>query len=363
MKQVMVALMLMLAVTAMGVQATPRLQEVARVAQGPGNLTVTPEGRILMSLHQFFEPRWRVVEVGEDGQLVPFPNAQWAAGEPQRYSLDSVLGIQSDSRGRVWMLDNGMRSNRTPKLVAWDTASARLLRVIHLPAPATPEGAFVNDLAIDEQHSTIYIADPARGSDAALIVVDIETGLARRVLQGHLSVVPEDLDLVIDGKPVEIRREDGTTIRPRVGVNPIALDTRGEWLYFGPMHGTSLYRVPTRDLRDTTLSPESLANRVERYSDKPICDGISIDQEGNIYVSDIGNNAVGVVDLNRSYRILVQDERLSWPDAFSFGPDGKLYTVVNQLHRTAVLNAGEMSATPPYYIFRIEPLAPGLPGR
>jgi hypothetical protein len=102
---------------------------------------------------------------------------------------------------------------------------------------------------------------------------------------------------------------------------------------------------------------------VERYSDKPICDGISIDRRQNIYVSDIGNDAVGVIGLNREYRILVQDERLSWPDAFSFGPDGMLYTVANQLHRSAVLNAGEQTAEPPYLILRIEPLAPGIQGR
>lgn len=344
-------------------QAAPGLQEVARIDQGPGNITVTPDGRILLSLHQFFGPEWRVVELAENGELVPFPDVRWAGGGTAEISLDSVLGIQSDSSGRVWMLDNGMRSGNVPKLVAWDTRTDRLHRVIHLPPPATREGAFVNDLAIDEAHAAIYIADPARGEDAALIVVDLETGLARRVLQGHRSVVPEDMDLIIDGRPVEIRQPDGSTRRPRVGVNPIALDTEAGWLYFGPMHGTSLYRVRTADLLDGGLDETTLAERVERYADKPICDGISIDREGNIYISDIGNNAVGVIDDTRSYRILAQDRRLSWPDAFSFGPDGKLYTVANQLHRTAVLNAGEMQAQPPYFVFRIDPLAPGLPGR
>lgn len=363
MKRTLVALTLVLVVFSTGSQATPRLQEVARVDQGPGNITVTPDGRILISLHQFFAPQWRVVEIGQDSTLTPFPDEAWAGGGSEHYSLNSVLGIQSDSRGRVWMLDNAMRSPGTPKLVAWDTGSNRLARIIHLPAPVTHDGAFLNDLAVDEKHGVIYIADPARGSNAALIVVDIETGLARRLLEGHRSVVPENIDLIIDGKPVEIRKDDGTTVRPRVGVNPIALGPRDEWLYFGPMHGTSLYRIHTRDLLDPNLSTEALAARVERYSDKPICDGISIDEEGNIYISDLGNDAVGVIDLNRNYRILVQDGRLSWPDAFSFGPDGKLYTVANQLHRTAVLNAGEMSATPPYFVLRIEALAPGRPGR
>lgn len=73
--------------------APPFLEDAANLSEGPGNITVTPEGRIVMSLHQFFSPRW-------------------------------------------------------------------------LPAPITPDDAFVNDLAVDERHNAIYIADPAGGRNA-----------------------------------------------------------------------------------------------------------------------------------------------------------------------------------------------------
>ena len=344
--------------------AAPALEEVALLEQGPGNITVTPDGRILVSLHQFFSPRYPVAELTDRGALMPFPNRAWSGGDARSGSaLDSVLGIQSDSKGVVWMLDNGMRSGVTPKLVGWDSRNDTLVRVIYMPPPVTPGNAFVNDLAVDERHDAVYIADPAGGSNAALIVVDLASGLARRVLEGHRSVVPENLDLVIDGTPVRVKRADGSIVRPRVGVNPIALDAKAEWLYFGPMHGTSLYRLATRHLLDPSLDAHVLAKRVERHGDKPICDGISIDTAGNIYVTDVGNNAVGVIPRDGHYRVLVTDPRLSWPDAFSFGPDGYLYTVANQLHRTAALNAGSEAVEPPYRVFRLRPLVSGVPGR
>jgi DNA-binding beta-propeller fold protein YncE len=106
-----------------------------------------------------------------------------------------------------------------------------------------------------------------------------------------------------------------------------------------------------------------LNKQAERYSDKPICDGISIDKDNNIYVTDIANNAVGVIDITGKYRILYRDEKLSWPDAFSFGPDGKLYTVANQLHKSAMLNGGKTTARPPFLVFRLDPLTTGQPGR
>ena len=331
----------------------PGVEVVAALEQGPGNITVTPSGQIILSLHQFYEPAVPVVVLGQDGALAPFATE---AG------LDSVLGVQAGRDGVVWLLDNGLREGLPPRLVGWDPDRSSRIADIDLD-PVTPDNAFVNDLAVDKEHGTVYIADPAGGANAALVVVDLATGQARRVLEGHTSVVPEDVDLVIDGTPVRIRTPEGQEIRPRVGVNPIALDKTNEWLYFGPMHGLSLYRVRTADLRDAALAPAALAERVERWADKPISDGISVDNAGNIYLGDLAENAIGVIDTDRRYRILVADPRLSWPDAFSFGPDGALYIVANQLHRTATLNAGTQTATPPYHVLRIQPLAPGVPGR
>lgn len=329
------------------------VEVVAELDQAPGNITVTPSGRIVMSLHQFYEPKLRVATL-EDGKLVPF-----AAGA----RVDAVLGIQADREGVVWMLDNGMRSNKPRRVIGWDAEKDRKVADIAI-GKAAPKDAFLNDLVVDRDHDAIYIADPAGGANAALIVVDIKTRKARRVLEGHESVVPRsDLDLVVDDTPVRVRTPAGEEIRPHIGVNPIAADAQNEWLYYGPMHGDTLYRVRTADLRDASLAPAALAERVERWAERPISDGIAMDDAGNIYISDIGANAVGVIDADRQYRLLAQDPRLSWPDAFSFGADGKLYVVANQLHRTARLNAGTQTATPPFHVLRLEPLATGVTGR
>ncbi len=328
-----------------------QLEVVSQLTDAPGNLTVTPKGRIITSLHQFFSPNLRVVEVTPQGPIA-FPNLAWNQGSSDRVTLDTVLGLQADAQGIVWLLDNGMRGGATPKLVGWDSNRNQLAKVIYLPAPVTAKNSFVNDLAVDLAHRTIYIADPAGGENAALIVVDLATGLSRRVLSGDRSVIPENLDLVIDGKPVQIKLPTGKLIKPKIGVNPIALDPKAEWLYFGPMHGTSMYRLKTVDLRNPRLSAVELAQRVERYSEKPICDGIAIDPNGNLYLGDLAANAIGVITPDRRYQILISDPRLSWVDAFSVGSDGYVYAVANQLQRSATLNAGHNVAQPPFYLFR-----------
>lgn len=336
---------------------------LANLDTGPGNVTATANGRIIMSQHQFYQPRYAVVEY-KNQTLAPFPNHEWSATDsPASVKLDSVLGIRADANGIVWMLDNGMHSGVTPKLIGWNTKTNKLQRLIYLPAPITPKDAFVNDFALDSVHNHAFISDPAGGKNAALIVVNLYTGVARRVLEGHISVVPENVDLIIDNVPIQVKTSAGELLRPHIGVNPITEDLNNEWVYFGPMHGLSLYRIKANDLTNETLTDRELADRVERYSDKPISDGISIDKQNNIYLGDLANNAIGVIGSDRRYRQLAQGPKLSWIDSFSFGPGGHLYAVVNRLHRSATLNGGIALSKPPYYLLQVQPLAEGLPGR
>jgi sugar lactone lactonase YvrE len=347
---------------AISAKAGSNFDILANLDSGPGNVTVTDSGRIILSLHQFYQPKYTVVEY-KDNELTPFPNKDLADVDSKAaLKLDSVLGIRS-ANGIVWMLDNGMRGGVTPKLVGWDIKADKLHQVIMLPPPIAPKDAFVNDFAVDTRHNHIFISDPAGGANAGLIVVNLNTGKARRVLEGHNSVIPENVDLVIDKVPIQVKDKSGKLSRPHIGVNPITEDLNNEWVYFGPMHGHSLYRIKADDLVNEKLDATALANRVERYSDKPISDGITIDKDNNIYLGELAENAIGVISTDRKYRRLAQSPELSWVDSFCFGPAGQLYAVVNRLHQSATLNGGVLKAKPPFYLIQVKALALGLPGR
>ena len=352
-----------------GTSTATALETVAELQVCPGNITVTPDSRIIISLHPFYSPRNRVVEITKDGKLVPFPDAGWNSGAMGKDSLDSVLGVQCDTNGVVWMLDNGIRGGSLPKLVGWDTVKNRLSKTIHLKPPVVPrepifpDNAFFNDLAVDLTHKAIYISHSAGVEESALIVVNLDTGEARRVLQGHASMIPERRNLQMNGKVLNFTMPDSGRLKMLIGVNPIALDSTNDWLYYGTMNGENMYRIRTSDLTNVDLTYDQLAQRAERYSEKPICDGISLDNAGNIYVSDLQADSIGVIRPDRSYSVLVTDPRISWPESFSFGPDGYLYFVASQLHLSAPLNEGKNKSRPPFYVFRIKALASGVIGR
>ncbi len=336
---------------------------VALLQQAPGNIAITHGGRIIVSQHQFQDPVYRVVEVLDDGTTQPFPNEAWASapGADGR-GMVAVLGIRADPAGLVWMLDNG---SRPPRLIGWDLNADQLAKIIPIPPPAAPEASFLNDFALDPLNRAAYIADIGQGArGGALVVVDLNTGQARRLLAGHQLTGAEDVSMVIDGRPVRMRGPDDQVFEPRVAINPITIDALSEWVYFGAMSGTVLYRVRAADLRDASLSEAALAARVERFGRKPVSDGISIDGAGNVYVTDVEASGIGVIRPDGEYQLLFADkEKLSWPDAISAGPDNNMYVAANKLHLSAKLNAGENASAPPYYIIRFPALAPTVIGR
>ncbi len=344
----------------------------------PGNVAVTPSGRMFISLHPFGNPEVRVAEILHNGGLRAYPTDDWAhAVGSNGVGIQSIIGLRSDPKGVLWMLDAGnlgdpkAGANATPpKLIAWDTNAERLLRVVHVPPPASNARSFLQDLAVDTKRETIYIADCGigagfDGATPAIVVVYLKTGMARRVLESAACVRPEaDAAMVIDGKEVVAIGPDGTAKPPRVGVNPITIDDRCEWVYFGAMHGRTIWKVKADDLANPGLPAEELEARVERHGPKGASDGITIDSAGNIYVTDVNEHAIGVLEPGGAYRQLIRDDAmLQWPDGLCAGPDGNVYVTVNQLHRHAALNGGEDATKPPYRILRFTPLAKATPGR
>jgi len=339
-----------------------QLEVVAKLEQGPGNVAVTPEGRIILSQHQFYDPELRVIELLPDGRTVPFPTERWARSlGPDGIGLNAVLGIRADANGVVWMLDNG---GDVPRVVAWDTRANRLYRTIPIPVPATRPGSLHNDLAIDLRNQALYLADVGGDKGPAMVVVDLATGTSRRVLEGHASVQPENVPIVVEGRPLRRREADGSIVEARIGLNPITIDPSFEWVYYGAMHGDDIWRVPARALADSSLTAADLARQVERYGAKPPSDGISIDSGGHVYVTDVASHAIGVTGPSGAYRIYAQDsERLAWPDGLSAGPGGWMYATVNKLHRSAAMNGGENLSRPPYYLVRFRAVSEAVPGR
>lgn len=322
----------------------------------PGNIAIGPDGRIFLSIHEFYNKSLRIVELLSDGTTRPYPNEYLAYAAQSRESggLYGVLGLNVDINGILWMLDVS-GPEHAGRLIGWNTQSEQLHKIFYLAKPVITDSSFLNDLAIDTKNMAIYIADTGTGS---IIVVDLETGMARRVLEKSNTTKAEALNMVIDQNVVLLNEQP-----VRMGINPITIDHNFEYVYFGAMTGTSIYRIATKYLLDATLPEYELEKKIEYYGNKPISDGITIDNSGNVYITSITDDSIGITQPDGSYKILIQRDDLSWPDGLAVGLDNYIYATINELHRSPVLNTGKDSTLGEFKIIRFKALSDANVGR
>lgn len=337
----------------------------AEVKEAVGNIAFTPQGELVYSNHPFFNPRIRVMKYdAKCRQSTPFPNLEWnTPRSTDDHYLSNVLGIRNDANGIIWMLDMGQRNAITPKIVGWNTRTDKLEKIYYLPASSLVKESQPNDMVVDLKHSVFVIADEGigqggDGSKAALIVVDMKTGSTRRLLEGTRTTRPENIPLVIGGKQLKIKGKDFL-----VGCDGITADANLEWLYYASLNGSKVYRVQMTDLLNIRLTGNELDRRVETYSAKPNNGGLSIDMDGNLYLTTMETNSVSVIlAKDRSVHQLTADSKLLWPDGVSYNAaDGFMYVSAAQAQLGAAFNGGVNKAKAPFYIYRFKPLVAGVP--
>ena len=136
-----------------------------------------------------------VAEVSDTTNVTPYPNAEWNTWSAELDPASHFICVQSvfvDKDNFLWVLDpaNPQREGEYlglvpggAKLVKIDLASNAVVQTIILGEPVIETTSYLNDIRIDEEKQIGYITDSNEG---ALVVVDLNTGTARR----HLAQDP-----------------------------------------------------------------------------------------------------------------------------------------------------------------------------
>ena len=334
------------------------LEKVVDLDYPPGNVAVSADGRVFFTLHPDGDPPAQVLELA-GGKPVAYPDTSFQEDGANPLAFQSILSIRIDRQNRLWVLDYAKYGRGQPRLLAFDLATNALVHQYDFPSSVAGLLSMLNDFQVDPAGERIYIAETSPILQRpALIVYDVASRTARRVLEGHSSLQAEDYVIQAPGR--DMVAFGFYTLR--IPVDSIALDKRGEWLYFGPVSGDRLYRIARRDLDDAGLSAETLAARVQDYGPKTLSDGITMDVADNVYLSDMEHSAVVLLGPDRRLSTLLKDPRLRWPDGFSFAPDGWLYVTCSSLQDVLFISRSHMREHAPYQIFRFKPGREGFPG-
>lgn len=334
------------------------LELVADLDYPPGNIAVSMGGRVFATLHPDGKPPMKVVELTE-GRPVPFPSEEWQRPSDDLPFFQTVLSLRIDRQNRLWTLDFADFGRGRPRLLAFNLDTEQLVHEYEFPDDVAGFGSMLNDFQVSHDGETIYIAETSPiFQRPAIIVYDTTTFSSRRVLDRHPSVMAKPYIIYAPGRPMRIYG----LIALRIGVDSIALDRSGEYLYYGAVNGDRMYRIRAVDLSNPSLDDTELGRRVEDYGPKTLSDGLTTDDDGNVYLSDMEHSAIVLLKPDRTLETLVKDPRLRWPDGFSFGPDGWLYVTCSSLQHVLFRDPKVMRANAPYQVFRLRPGARGAAG-
>ena len=310
----------------------------------PGNVAVSHNNRVFATMHPLSDPKQQLVEIVK-GKARSFPSADLQKnGHPaDNNKFDTPLGVITDKKNRLWMIDMGLELGKT-RLWCFDLEKNKVTEKIDLPADIAPKGSFIQDVAIDEKNGWAYLADIA---NPGIIALNLKTKKARR-FSGHKTLQSEDVDMIIDGKVIDFGGKPS-----RVGINPITLSDDRETLFFGSMNGTSWYEVPARLFRENK-DDVTIGNSIKRFGEKPVSDGAATDKKGNHYITNLGGHGISKLDKNGKLTEFIKDPKLQWPDNIAVSDDGYLYISVNQLHTTTAFSGKPDAGRPPYFIYRVK---------
>jgi sugar lactone lactonase YvrE len=340
-----------------------QLEIVARIEDpGPSGVAVSKTGRLFLGFPRHaLDHRGPTLAEYRDGHLIPFPDAAMSlpSDAPNQRRLVSVHGMVFDDRDRLWVIDDGKEAGKplqpgAAKVVGFAISSGTVIASVVLHPPVLLPDSHMNDLRVDLTHGTggtAYVTDSSFGMSPALVVVDLASGKARRVLAGHASTAADPKFLAfLEGRPLVYAAKDAPL--PTGGADGIAISPNGKRLYWTALSGRRLYSIATDVLSDFNATDETLGGSVKDEGERPACDGLATDPDGRIYFGAFEQDSLVRRELNGTYTLLVRDPRIIWPDGLCWA-GSYLYATLGQWNRLPTMNGGRNLRQPPFLVARV----------
>ncbi|KAK3091037.1 hypothetical protein FSP39_016673 [Pinctada imbricata] len=255
-------------------------------------------------------------------------------------ALQYVQSMEVDpNTGYMWIIDTGRVNTIVsghvlnicpPKLrvVEIDTGNIKL-EYDFLNSVVSRTSNFMNDIVLDYQNGEVthtYITDT---SDAKIIVYDVLRNSSYYF--SHTSMKPEI-------GPTNYVTLNGQSRQFLTPIDGIAITPDFDYVYYCPLGGVGLYRVPTSALRfDATNFSEAVQFVGNKSSQS---DGMIFSQK-HLYYGGLSTNTlyrVSLENLKRSDGHLLGEETLVqnnqtmlWIDTLVIDEDGNLWFVANSL--------------------------------
>jgi sugar lactone lactonase YvrE len=333
---------------------TAKLEKLITLDYPPGNLAVGQNGHVYFNYHPLIRPtRFSDATVFEwaDGKVTPFPSPE------MQKEFQGSFGVTIDKQNRLWLIEPATFDFKHTRIWAFDLATKQKVHFYEFPEGVAK---YAEEIRVAGDGKHVLLANPGifRFTTSKLLVYSTEDHSVRVAMDGDASVQPENWMMrTTDGKPYRLMFG---LLNFSVGIDGLEISDDQRWVYIASMTHSRLYRVPLSTVLDTNLTPADVAKKVEELGQKPMSDGITVDKDGNVIITDVEHGGLMSFDLaTRTASTLVRSKDIRWADGVGCGPDSALYFTDSEIPTYV----GEFAGPPeesvlvknrPYYIYRLK---------
>jgi len=299
-------------------------------------------------------PRWATVVPGTLNEIVrnasgaplfrPWPNRE--SQDPHNCeAIQYVQSMEIDPEGVMWVLDvgrkyfakpdNAVDLSCPPKMVLIDVNTEKVLSSYIFPADvAPPDGAFLNDLALDLKHQVAFISSTGNNASdlGALVVYDRKHQRSRRFEDTSTHAATDTAQI----RPLEIHGTDYTKQLSGFPTDGIALSPSLDRLYWCALGGYHMYSVSADALRSFKSSQQDVLETLVEHGLKPdISDGMSFGSDGDLFFGGLTTDSVYRWTPGTPLKdaaVVAKSDKLWWVDTFAWGGHGDMWVTSNRLN-------------------------------
>jgi len=318
-------------------------------------IAISKHGRLFTNYPLWPGPyKYALVEVFSNNEVRPYPNEEmntWNEGDDGKNKWVCVQAVYIDDTDTMWVVDPACPFmeqvyENSHKLVKINLETNTIEKTYRFKGIASDK-SYINDVRVDTKRGFAYLTNSNEGG---ILIVDLNSGKTKQVLQNHYSVKSDpSFTFIIDEKEFSKKGEPA-----KMHSDGIALTPDGLYLYYKPLTDSKLYRIKTQYLRNGILSPEELESEVEDLGVFNTTDGMICDKQGNLYLGDLQKSSIVQITPELRVSTIIQDDRLIWPDSYSISDDDFLYISCSQIQKQPDYNEGENKRTTPYTIYRMK---------
>lgn len=252
--------------------------------------------------------------------MTPYPNEEWNSYEAGKDPSKHCVRINSQRigpDGYLYLVDVGSPGFGDPvifpygpKLISIDLATNLVSRIYYL-GNATRSTSLIDDVRFNPLTGKAYLTD---AGEPGLLVLDLESGISRRVLNAAVSTKAHT-PISAEGRYLITA---GSGAFQYVHADQLEVSPDSKWLYFQPASG-GMSRIETvlleKAFYNSSMSEDVLSSFITPFALTPSTGGTAIDANGVIYSSDFDSQRILAISPDGTKTVLVQDPRLLWVDA------------------------------------------------